>query len=60
LLEAARDADLLVVGSGGHGGVTGLLHGSVSTACIHHSTCPVLVVRSPHGRHRKIGRHERT
>jgi nucleotide-binding universal stress UspA family protein len=44
LLEASQDANMLIVGSRGHGGFTGLLLGSVSTACAEHSTCPVLVV----------------
>lgn len=46
LLRAAGDADLLVVGSRGLGGFTGMLLGSVSTQILHHSPCPVLVVRA--------------
>ncbi len=47
LVEEARSADLLVVGSRGHGGFVGLLLGSVSHQCAMHASCPVVIVRSP-------------
>jgi nucleotide-binding universal stress UspA family protein len=45
LLDAARDADLLVVGHRGHR-LSGLL-GSVSLECAQHAACPVLIHRGP-------------
>ena len=46
LLQSARGADLLVVGSRGSGGFRGLLLGSVSRAVLHHARCPVGMVHS--------------
>jgi nucleotide-binding universal stress UspA family protein len=45
LLDAARDADLLVVGSHGRGAVAELLLGSVSERCVRHAGCSVVVIR---------------
>jgi len=47
LLDASVDADLLVVGSRGHGGFAEALLGSVSQHCVQHALCPVVVVRGP-------------
>lgn len=41
---AAEEADLLVPGSRGHGGIAGLRLGSVSVHCIQRAACPVVVV----------------
>jgi len=45
LLDAADGAELLVVGSRGHGGFTEALLGSVSQHCVQHAPCPVVVIR---------------
>ena len=45
LVDAAKGADLLVVGPRGLGGLRELLLGSVSSACLHHACCPIAVVR---------------
>jgi nucleotide-binding universal stress UspA family protein len=45
LLDQAAGAQLMVVGSRGNGGFSGMLLGSTSQALIRHATCPLLVVR---------------
>ena len=45
LIEASRGAELLVVGSRGHGAFSGMVLGSVSQHCVTQAHCPVLVLR---------------
>ena len=45
LLDAASHADLLIVGSRGHGAFAEALLGSVGQYCVHHAHCPVLIIR---------------
>jgi len=50
LVQEATDADLLVVGSRGHGELAGMLLGSVGLHCATHAPCPVLIVHEAAGR----------
>jgi nucleotide-binding universal stress UspA family protein len=45
LQSRSAGAQLLVVGSRGRGGVSGMLLGSVSQALLGHAECPVAIVR---------------
>jgi nucleotide-binding universal stress UspA family protein len=45
LVDASADADMLVIGSRGRGGVRGRLLGSVTTSLVEAAGCPVVVVR---------------
>ncbi|WP_328619364.1 universal stress protein [Streptomyces sp. NBC_00354] len=50
LLHAAKDAEMLVIGSRGHGALVGFLMGSHGRQVIAGAECPVVSVRSAHGR----------
>lgn len=45
LLKETENADMIVVGSRGHGGFASLLLGSVGQQVAHHACCPVVIVR---------------
>ncbi len=44
LVDQGRDADMLVMGSRGHGGFVGMVLGSVTNGVVNHAPCPVVVV----------------
>jgi nucleotide-binding universal stress UspA family protein len=45
LMAEAEGAELLVLGSRGHGGLAEALLGSVGQFCVHHAPCPVVIMR---------------
>ena len=47
LCTSAADAELMVLGSHGHGGVHDKLVGSTSQRTIHHASCPVVILPDP-------------
>lgn len=47
LVDVSHEAQLIIVGSRGHGAVAGVLLGSVGAQLLHHASCPVLIDRSP-------------
>jgi nucleotide-binding universal stress UspA family protein len=59
LVQAAADADLLVIGSHGHSRLRHATLGSVGEACMQHATCPVVVVPLPHEMRRHAKRAEK-
>jgi nucleotide-binding universal stress UspA family protein len=54
LVEESHGAELLVVGSRGHGGFASMLLGSVSMQCALHASCPVTVVHSPEAHRERL------
>ena len=54
LIRESAGADLLVVGSRGHGGFSSMLLGSTSMQCVLHASCPVTVVHSPESHRERL------
>ena len=54
LIRESAGADLLVVGSRGHGGFSSMLLGSTSMQCALHAPCPVTVVHSAESHHERL------
>lgn len=44
LIDRSHNAEMLVLGSRGHGGIAGVLLGSVSALCAERASCPVLII----------------
>jgi nucleotide-binding universal stress UspA family protein len=57
LIRESHGADLLVVGSRGHGGFHTMLLGSTSIQCVMHATCPVTVVHSTEAHSHRLRLH---
>lgn len=57
LLQESEGADLLVVGSRGHGAFSSVLLGSTGMQCALHATCPVTVVHSPEAKRHRLRLH---
>lgn len=45
MVGLSNQADLMVLGNKGHGAFTGMMVGSVALKLVHHSRCPVTVIR---------------
>ena len=54
LIRESAGADLLVIGSRGHGGFASMLLGSTSMQCVLHAPCPVTVVHSPESHRERL------